>query len=333
MTIRKNNTLSIITQRAGTLESRHEVDAVICDAAGHIIASYGDASRLVFPRSAIKPLQAIALVEILMNRQDGTVLSDDDASVICASHNGEQGHVDAVASLLSAYDISPTMLHCGAHWSTDQATALGQARAFEAPQKIHNNCSGKHAGMLVLGQLLAVDLHGYGDVGHPVQQAIIKVIDEMADMSVLDYPHGIDGCGAPAFSAPMDKWAQAFASFTQRDTARGQACARIANAIAASPFLMAGTGRACTDVNQAFGADVTVKIGAEGVYGIAANRFGLGAVLKVRDGNMRAAAVALGQILRDIGYEDRPELAPHFAPILTNWAGDEVGNIYAKTDA
>ena len=319
--------IHIIAERAGAMESSHLVDGVICDANGAVIKAYGDYDRLVFPRSAIKPLQAIALVEWLMAHGRADELSDDDYSVICASHNGEPAHVKAVELLLSSFGIDADLLHCGAHWSNHQPSCLAQAKSMEAPQKIHNNCSGKHAGMLVLGQLIGALPQGYADVAHPVQQAIIAVIDEMADMNTLSYTRGIDGCGAPAFSAPMTNWARAFAQFTKRDDDRGAACQRIAEAIAASPFLMAGTGRACTDVNEAYGAELTVKIGAEGVYGIAANRFGVGAMIKVRDGNMRMAGVALGKILADIGYETKPELAGHFAPTLTNWAGEEVGRI------
>ena len=319
--------IHIIAERGGAMESSHMVDGVICDANGAVIAAYGDYDRLVFPRSAIKPLQAIALVEWLMAHGRADELSDDDYSVICASHNGEPAHVKAVESLLSCFEIGQDLLHCGAHWSNHQPSCLAQAKSIDAPQKIHNNCSGKHAGMLVLGQMIGAPLQGYADVSHQVQQAIIAVIDEMADMHTLDYTHSIDGCGAPAFSAPMTHWARAFAQFTKRGDRRGAACQRIAEAIAASPFLIGGTGRACTQVNKAYGADLTVKIGAEGVYAIAANRFGVGAMLKVRDGNMRIAGVALGKILADIGYEEKPELAGHFSPISTNWAGDEVGRI------
>lgn len=319
--------LCLITQRADVLESEHLVDAVICNDKGDIIKSYGDADRLVFPRSAIKPLQAIALIEKEMASKEGCQLCDEDISVICASHNGERAHIDAVSQLMVSHHLNPDWLHCGAHWSNHQDTSRAQAREMKMPDKRHNNCSGKHAGMLVLGQKLGCDHEGYHSASHPVQQAIIAVINEMAGVDILNYPCGIDGCGAPAFSAPMTRWAKAFAEFTNPNSPRGQACARIAQAIANAPFLMAGTGRACSAVNQAYGSDVTVKIGAEGVYGIAANRFRLGAMLKVRDGNMRMAEVALGRILHDIGYEDKPELAPYFTPVLHNWAGEEVGRI------
>ena len=319
--------LQITVERAGSLESSHLVDAVICDRQGGVIAGYGDYNRLVFPRSAIKPLQAIALVEYLLEHHQADRLTDADYSVICASHNGEVAHTTAVQTLLDRFSISKESLSCGAHWSNHQPTCLVQAKSWQAPEKIHNNCSGKHAGMLALGQLLGCDLKGYADVVHPVQQAIITVIEEMADISLADYTCGIDGCGAPAFSAPMTNWACAFARFTATEGLRGRACARIADGIAKEPFLIGGSGRACSDVNQAYGRDVTVKIGAEGVYAIAAQQFGLGAMLKVRDGNMRIAGVALGQILHDLGYAKRPELDLHFAPTLYNWAGDEVGRI------
>ena len=319
--------LSIIKERAGALESEHLVDAVICNATGAVIQAYGDYDRLVFPRSAIKPLQAIALVEALMASGKDDDLSDEDYSVICASHNGEIGHIKAVAALLHRFDIEPESLCCGAHWSNDQATCRAQALALTQPQKIHNNCSGKHAGMAALAKMMGADQNGYEQINHPVQQAIIAIINEMADMSVLDYDYGIDGCGAPAFSAPMHKWAKAFAQFADITGPHAAACQKLREAIATSPFLIAGTGRACSAVNQAYGTGVTVKIGAEGVYAIAAHEFGLGAMLKVRDGDMRIAAVALGHILHRIGYEAKDELNSYFAPILHNWAGDEVGQI------
>ena len=316
--------------RAGEVESEHLVDIALCNAGGDIILKKGRFDRLVFPRSAMKPLQAIALIETLIDTGQIDRLSHEDISVICASHNGAPEHSQQVASLLQKFEISPDNLICGAHWSLNQAALIDQVRQHDQPDKIHNNCSGKHAGMLILAKLMGVSPDNYHLPDHPVQQKIIGILNQMIGQNLGDMAMGIDGCGAPAPTGYLHHWATGFAQFANPSSLspiRQQAVRLIAEAIAAAPLLMAGKGRACSAVNAAYGGDATVKIGAEGVYAASFHKSGLGLMLKARDGHMRAAEVALGAVMRYLGFKEEQDCLPYFKPELKNWAGSPTGFI------
>lgn len=322
--------LGVEVTRNGATESVHLVDIAVVDPEGQVILGRGDVEATVFPRSAMKPLQSIALVEALARSADTPTLTMDELALICASHNAESSHVEAVHGLLAKFGLGADLLTCGAHWSIDPATSIHQAKSFDAPTRAHNNCSGKHAGMVVLAQMLGATAEGYAALGHPVQQRILGVLEQMTGLDLMQYPHGIDGCGAPALSGPLGNWARGFAVFADPSAVssdRAQAIASIRKGIAASPMMIAGTGRACTAVAEVYGDQMTVKVGAEGVYAAAFHNLGLGMMLKTRDGNRRGAEAALGAVIHALGYAPDERLTPFFAPVLRNWAGDEVGSI------
>ena len=325
--------LFVDIRRNGAVESSHSVDIAVVDAGGRVILGYGKTERTVFPRSAIKPLQAIALIEQLQQKERTADLSEELICVTCASHNGQYAHLKAVGDLLSAFDIDPSHLACGAHWSLDQDSLIEQARSTVQPSKLHNNCSGKHAGMLALAHLMDAPLSDYHRVEHPVQQRILGCLEAMTGCNLTPYPAGIDGCGAPAFSGPLGNWARGlalFASDTALPEARQRACQKLAQSIAAAPHLIAGDRRLCSDINHALGSAVTVKVGAEGVYAAAFHELGLGLMLKARDGAKRAAEQALLHVIRTLGINLPAQLADYFCPLLTNWAGEVVGDIVIR---
>ena len=325
-----NIPLHIHVNRNGFKESLHKIDVAVCDSEGKIILGMGDIESVVFPRSAMKPLQAIALVELLDASDNLPEFSKAEIAIICASHNGEVLHTEAVANLLGKYDISIEDLICGAHWSMHQETLISQVRSMDKPQKIHNNCSGKHAGMLILSKLINGKTLGYAKLSNAAQQKILGTLEFMTGLDLLQYAHGIDGCGAPVFAAPLGNWARAFALFAgggHLSEKRNQACQRIRNSIAAEPLYIAGHDRACSAINAVYGEAITVKTGAEGVYSAAFHELGLGAMVKARDGQKRGAEVAIGAVIRAFGYPAHSSLIKFFQPKLLNWAGTEVGDI------
>ena len=326
--------MRVLVNRNHAIESVHEVDVALCDGDGQVILGLGDHEGVIFPRSAMKPLQALSLVELWLDDQqkDATMppLVAQDLSLICASHNGEPLHSEAVQSLLGKYHLSPDDLICGAHWSLDQDTLIAQVRGFDQPEKIHNNCSGKHAGMMILAHCLTGSATGYAASSHQAQQRILGVLDAMTGLDLMAFPQAVDGCGAPVYSGPLGNWARAFALFAgggYLPPLREQACVALRKAIAEKPFHMAGQNRACSAINAAFGERITVKVGAEGVYSAAFHDLGLGMMLKARDGSKRGAEVALGGVISALGYPIDPSLQPYFYPAVKNWAGDIVGQI------
>ncbi len=323
--------LSVNIRRNGAIESSHSVDVAVVDGEGRIILGYGETERMIFPRSAMKPLQAIPLIEKLQQNELAATLSDDLICVTCASHNGQTAHLEAAGSLLSAFDIDPSHLACGAHWSLDQDSLIEQVRSIVQPSRLHNNCSGKHAGMLVLAHLIGAPLSGYHRIEHPVQQHILGCLEMMTGCELMSYPAGIDGCGAPALSGPLGNWARGFAMFAAGNKAlpkaRQYACQKLAHSIANASHLIAGDRRLCSNINEALGSAVTVKVGAEGVYAGAFHGLGLGLMLKARDGAKRAAEQALLHVIQTLGINLPAQLADSFCPPLTNWAGELVGDI------
>ena len=322
--------LTVKVNRNHTMESYHAVDIAVCDADGKVIIGLGDVERPIFTRSAMKPLQAIALAEKYAQSDMMPVIEDTEWSLICASHNGQPIHSAAVSHMLTKFDLEPDRLSCGAHWSIERNAMVEQVQNLKAPERIHNNCSGKHSGMLILARLMGVANDGYAAITHPVQQSIIGVLDTITGVDVLSHAHGIDGCGALAVSAPLGNWARAFALFANHNQLpphRAEACARIISGIASAPLLLAGERRLCSALAAAFGTRITGKTGAEGVYAAALHELGLGVVLKCRDGQTRAAEVALGAVLHAIGYNIPASLDNFFRPVLRNWEGDEIGDI------
>lgn len=326
--------LSVDVRRGGAVESTHLVDIAVVDSDGRIILGYGETERPVLPRSAMKPLQALALIEQLQQNGLDKTLTADQICITCASHNGQPAHTQAAASLLTHFDIAEDSLICGAHWSLDQDSLIEQVRQAEAPTRLHNNCSGKHAGMLVLAHLMGAPLAGYHQPDHPVQQRILGCLEAMVGCDLAAFGQGVDGCGAPALAGPLGNWARGFALFTgdgPLPEARQTACQTLTNAIAAAPHLIAGDRRLCSLVNQALGRAVTVKVGAEGVYAAAVHELGLGVMLKARDGAKRAAEQALLHVMVTLGLTLPEVVASAFQPELTNWAGEPVGDIIIRT--
>lgn len=322
--------LRIAVRRNGAMESIHEVDIALCDAQGNLLLGMGNTDGEIFPRSAMKPLQAIALIELLNKTGEQHRISEAETALICASHNGEEFHSSAVRSLLAKFDIEPDALICGAHWSLEQESLIEQVRTFKSPDKTHNNCSGKHAGMLILAKLSGGSIQDYAEIHHQAQQLILDRLQMMTGENLLEYITATDGCGAPVYRAPLRKWARAFALFAGgeglSDETR-QACQQIRKSIAANPYAIAGRNRACSAVNKAFADAITVKVGAEGVYSAAFHDAQLGLMLKARDGSKRGAEVALGAVCRMMGCTDHESLKPYFQPEIYNWAGTKVGNI------
>jgi len=325
------NPLAVEVTRGPIVESRHRAAAVVVDRAGAVVHAWGDVAAPVYPRSAIKPIQAIPLIE--SGAADAFELSEAEIALACASHGGEPMHIAVAEGWLKRIGLTVDDLECGAHAPSHAPSAEALFAAGETPSAIHNNCSGKHLGFLTTARHLGEPTRGYIGANHPVQRRVAGVIAEMSGQALDTAPLGIDGCGIPTIAIALSSLATAFARFADPSDlapARAAAIRRIQAAMAARPELMAGTGRFCTALNSAAEGRIIGKTGAEGVYAAAVPGLGLGVAVKIDDGAGRASSVAISAVLRRLGAID-DALARRLAEVMTvalyNRAGRRVGEV------
>lgn len=295
-----------------------------------MIKCAGDPTTRTFLRSVAKPFQSLPLV--VDGVADAYGLTGEELAVTSASHSGEAGHLEAARGILAKAGLPEVLLGCGGHPPFHGPSAEALTRQGLAPLPIHNNCSGKHAGMLALAKHHGWPLEGYWRVGHHVQRRVRRDVAQWLDLEEESMVTGVDGCGVVTFAASLEAAALGFARLA-RAAGGPDAAARVLEAMRSHPWFVGGTGRLCTAVMNAAEGNVVTKVGAEGVYCAALLDRGLGVALKVEDGARRASEVALLEVLRqldalsDAAYES---LEPYAAPSVRNTRGDVVGCIQAN---
>ncbi|MEY3308508.1 MAG: hypothetical protein RLZZ413_2546 [Pseudomonadota bacterium] len=311
--------------RGGLLESAHSGHAVICDAAGEVIEAWGDPAAMIFPRSSCKMIQALPLIE--SGAADAAGLTAAQLALSCASHQGAALHTGMVTRWLADLGLGESDLRCGSHWPYDVPEHDRLVLAHEKPCQIHNNCSGKHAGFLTLTQHLRAG-PDYVDPDHPIQRAIRAATEEVTEETSPGY--GIDGCSAPNFATTLHGLARAmgrFAAASDAGDARQRAMHRLTRAMAAHPDLVAGEGRACTELMRAMGGRVAIKTGAEAVFVAILPDQQRGIAVKIADGNSRASEAVIAALLVRLGAldADHPATRKRLNAVQTNWRGTETG--------
>jgi L-asparaginase II len=323
------NPVLVEVLRFSLVESRHRGAVAVVDADGASVLALGDIARPVYPRSAVKALQALGMVE--SGAADRFGLGAPELALACASHGGEPAHVAGVERMLARAGLDPSALQCGAHWPLHQPSSQALARSGGAPTALHNNCSGKHAGFLCTACGIGSQPAFYLAPDHPVQRAVKAVLEELGGAAIPDERRAVDGCSVPTWAMPLKDLARAFARFGSGAglaPARAAAARRLRAACAMEPWFVAGTGRFCTDMLTHFRERVFVKTGAEGVFGGALPDQGLGIAVKCDDGGGRAAEVIMAALIARLlpcDAIDRAFLAPFLRPTLRNWRGIEVG--------
>jgi len=311
--------------RGGLPESAHSGHAVICDGTGQIVEAWGDPGAVIFPRSSCKMIQALPLIE--SGAADAAGLTPAQLALSCASHQGAALHTGMVTRWLDGLGLAESDLRCGSHWPYDVPEHDRLVRAGEKPCQIHNNCSGKHTGFLTLTRHLRAGPE-YVAIDHPIQRAIRAATEEVTGEASPGY--GIDGCSAPNFATTLHGLARAmgrFAAASDSGDARQRAMHRLTRAIAAHPDLVAGEGRACTELMQAMGGRVAIKTGAEAVFVAILPDQRRGIAVKITDGNSRASEAVIAALLVRLGALDanHPATNRRLNAVQTNWRGTETG--------
>jgi len=325
-----SNPVLVEVLRGGHVESRHRGAVAVFDADGKAMLEIGDTQRPVFPRSAVKSIQALPFVET--GAADAYGFGDRELALACASHNGEVGHVELARAMLAKAGLDVEALECGAHWPSYQKATIELARSGGAANALHNNCSGKHTGFLCACCHGGIEHRGYVRAGHAYQEMLRGALEDVIGAAHNADNRGTDGCSIPTYAVPLRNLAQGFARMATGvglGQERAKAARRLFAACMAEPFYVGGTDRFDTRLMNVAKGRVFTKVGAEGVFCAAVPELGLGIALKCDDGASRAAEVTVAAVIARLLKGDAlaDEVAEFTRPRLTNWNGIEVGGL------
>lgn len=322
------STLLAVTTRSDRVESEHHGQIAVSDAKGQLLVSFGDPSIPTYMRSSAKPFQAVTAVR--HGAADAFFWSDEELAIVCASHAAEPKQQALVRSILAKAGLSPADLKCGPHPPLCTEEKVRLERSGSEPRRIHNNCSGKHAGMLAVCQANGWPAESYLEKKHPVQQANLETMARFCGIEAESIPTGTDGCGVPSFFLPVQAMATAFARLANPSILHGdeEAAQRVFHAMATQPEMLAGRGRFNTRLSAFLGERAVAKSGAEGVFCIGIRQPALGIAIKISDGNARVHPVVACRLLEEFlpEYPWSDFLSTVDRPIL-NTLGEAVGRI------
>ena len=304
---------------------------MVVDAEGRCLLSLGEPrSAITFWRSSAKPFQSMTLVTSGASEAFG--FEPEDLAICSASHTGEAMHTERVGHVLRLAGNAPEDLACGTHLPFDRAAAEALRRSGTEPNVLHNNCSGKHAGMLALAKHLGAPTEGYRRSDHPVQRLMAATVRRFTGLEPHELVIGVDGCGAPTFGLSVERMALAFARLMHADDlpeSDQRAAEAVRRAMATRPHLVGGTGHADSDLMRVAGGRIVMKGGASGVL-CAGVEGGIGIAVKLESGPARSgiAAPIVIEVLRWLGALSESEvslLAAHMPPAVRNVGGETVG--------
>ena len=322
--------LLVRTYRGELEDLQHFGRVAVCDTQGRLLYSVGDWQRMTFARSSAKPMQAIAVCESGALERFG--ITERELALMCASHNGESFHVEAVRGILKKAGLDESYLLCGGAYPIDPAEKLAMESAGKGPDAVHCDCSGKHSGMLLTALCYGEDLATYPRPEHPVQRRIMGILAQLCGVSGDSIVTAIDGCGVPVHAMPLCNLAQGYARMSRPDgltPKRQDAIRRITAAMTAYPEMVAGTNRLCTALMRAFGGRLFSKSGAAAFYGIGLKEQGIGIAVKLEDGCSEFMPFVVARVLEELGVVTQAEAREALGALLDeniyNHAGTVVG--------
>lgn len=330
--------------RGPLVESLFRGDAAVVDSTGRVLFQVGDGRKVTFWRSSAKPIQALPV--ITSGAADAFGFAPEHLAMFCASHNAEPVHTETVLDALRRAGLSPDLLQCGAHAPYDKITADAMKAAGQEPGKIHSNCSGKHSGMLAIGQHLGLPIDDYLNPASALQQLILATVARVCGLPKEQIAIGVDGCGVPVFGMALTNMSLAFARLADPASmpeGMQEPGRRMRDAMIAYPYNVAGRARICSELMGLPGGRIVAKSGAEGVYSVgllpevvaaspvlqkAGAVGGVGITVKAEDGNTDARHLMIVEIMRQVGAltdEDLAALAKYRPTPIKNWAGKVIG--------
>lgn len=323
--------LFVEVTRGGLVESNHRGALAVVDSEGGLLAAAGNPHYVAYLRSAAKPFQALPTVAA--GALDHFGLDQEALALMCASHHGTEAHVAIDQRILDAIGLDKSALRCGVHWPIDEVATRRLAQAGLEPDARHNNCSGKHAGMLTLARYWGCDDDDYTLPDHPVQQAILERLAVLTSLTPAHIHYAPDGCTVPAFALPLARTALAFARLI--DPSAPADCQRVVAAMQAHPHVVSNHGALDDTLMRAAGSSdaIVSKGGAEGFQGIGIRTPDgrtVGIALKMADGSPRGKGPVIYAVLEALNLVDPTTLArlePLRQPPITNHRHQVVGEI------
>lgn len=314
--------------RGAVVESRHRVHVAVVDADGALRAFSGNPEWVTFWRSSAKPFQALPVVDDGAYDRFGLTLQE--LALVCGSHSGTADHVRVAESILDKIGLTAEALACGAHPPFDREARRSLEEQGLEPVRLHNNCSGKHAGMMAVARARGWEPEGYHRVEHPVQARLLTEVARWTQLPGEGIGLGVDGCGVVCYAVPLRAQALAYASLAAAARRGERGPATVVEAMAAHPEMVAGEGRICTSLSRVTEGRVFAKLGAEGVYCVGVPGAELGIAIKVEDGSTRAVAPAVAGVLREldlISEDDFGALHGFVFREVSNTRGEPTGEV------
>jgi len=330
------NPILVEIYRGEVLESFHRGVICVVDRDGKLIYEQGDIHQLCYPRSALKFFQQIPLIS--SGAADAFRFTEEELAVMCGSHNGEAEHLRVVNSILNKIGLDSSALLCGAQYPSDRRSANALIAAGKKPEAIHNNCSGKHAGFLAYSLFLGADIKEYLKPNHPTQIEIRRIVAQFHSMDATKMQVALDGCSAPIYAIPVYEQALAYMRLSHpdfADEATSTACLRLIQAARKHPFLIAGSGRYCSDLIQQCESQLIGKTGAEGIYSLSFHQEILGACIKIDDGKMLPQYNVAQKLVEQSGLFSQEQLAPlqpYLSSTIRNFNKWETGRIQVNEE-
>lgn len=340
----------VVTDRGNIVENRYAVHAAIVDAKGTLLYAVGDPARITLARSAAKPAQALAILET--GCFDRFNFDEADLALMCASHSSEDRHIERAREMLAKVGVKEDVLRCGGHPALSNDVNRAWIKADFVPTAVHNNCSGKHAGMLAGTKAIEADVDLYHKASHPMQVRVRRTVEDVCGLEADQVMWGIDGCNLPAPACPLRAIARMYASFAdaanvlEEGTAlseRTTSAGRVFNAMTHYSELVGGEGRFCTELMKTYQGTLIGKLGADGCYGIGIRRSqdddgsvsavkngAIGIAVKIEDGNINILYSAVMEILDqlEVGTPTvRQQMADFYLRDIHNTVGVVTGHV------
>ena len=332
--MRSLDTIPLIeTTRGAITETIHRGAIAVVDTKGNLKHAAGNPKLVTFMRSAAKPFQLLPTLESPAIEDFNLKLSE--ISIMCASHSGEDYHLESVRQILKKTGFTEEALQCGPHFPGHTPTQHNMIRNYQQPTAIHSNCSGKHTGMLIGCKLKGFPIERYLDLSHPIQQEILHTLEKVSGTPSNNIETAIDGCGVPTFALPIEKIALLFSRLADpvliTNPNRQKGLKNIRNAMISHPHNMSGSGRFCAALMKIFPNQIVLKSVAAGVYGIGLPNQGLGIGLKIENGLGEPRYATVLTVLKKLNIlppDGLDQLWHQFCPPVRNHRQQTVGNIH-----